>query len=77
MTAEPNGAAWPTSPAGLPSDAETRTILERARLLRAEALAELGRTALARIGLRPAGAGEGRSAPSAVPSAGGMPHARA
>ncbi len=76
MTAVSNAHVAHASPAGLPSDAETRGIVEQARRLRAETLAGMARGLLARIARRPAGAGAGL--PGTVGgTVGGMPHARA
>jgi hypothetical protein len=56
----------PKSRPGLPSHAEARAIVDRARRLRAEALAQLARAAWSRLARRPAGIGQGA-----------LPHARA
>lgn len=57
MSTESNGSARPRSSGALPSHAEARATVERARRLRAETLAGLARAALSRIARRPA-AGE-------------------
>ena len=64
MTPEPN------SPAGLPSHAEAPAIMDRARRMRAEALAALVRAAWSRFAGRP------RGVPAASMS-GRMPYAGA
>lgn len=58
MTTEPKSSARPRSFGALPSHAEARAIVERARRLRAETLAGLARAALSRIARRPAAAGQ-------------------
>lgn len=58
------------STAGLPSQGEARAIVERARRLRAETLAGLGRAVLRRLG-------HGKSGVRPVGLAGALPHAHA
>lgn len=58
------------SRAGLPSDAEARAIMNRARRLRAELLASMARAVWSRIARRPAGVPAGAHAAA-------MPHANA